>query len=149
MKLVNTVLLLAGEEQHPATVDLCCIDLYTGVLETMKLGAVATYVLDESGVELLQAAQAPAGVLEPVEPVLLSRKLWASCQVVMISDGVLEALPGEDKEQVMKEYLEDAKGGDPQELAEDILEFAMSFGQENRDDMTVLTAQVWKRDMNR
>ena len=149
LKLVNTVLLLAGEEQHPATVDLCCIDLYTGVLETMKLGAVATYVLDESGVELLQAAQAPAGVLEQVEPVLLSRKLWASCQVVMISDGVLEALPGEDKEQVMKEYLEDAKGGDPQELAEDILEFAMSFGQENRDDMTVLTAQVWKRDINR
>ena len=79
----------------------------------------------------------------------MSRKLWASCQVVMISDGVLEALPGEDKEQVMKEYLEDAKGGDPQELAEDILEFAMSFGQENRDDMTVLTAQVWKRDINR
>jgi len=149
LKMVNTVLLLAGEEQHPATVDLCCIDLYTGVLEAMKLGAVATYVLDGDGVELLEAAQAPAGVLEQVEPVLLSRKLWERSQVVMVSDGVLDALPGENKEQVMKEYLEDAQGQDPQELAERILEFAMSFSEENRDDMTVLTAGIWKRDAAR
>ena len=27
LKLVNTILLLAGTEQHPATIDLCCIDL--------------------------------------------------------------------------------------------------------------------------
>lgn len=146
LKLVNTVLLLAGEEQHPATVDLCCIDLYTGVLEAMKLGAVATYVLDEGGVELLEAAQPPAGVLEQVEPVLLSRKLWENSRVVMVSDGILEALPGEDKEQVMKEYLEDVESGNPQELAENILGFARSFSQEDRDDMTVLTAGVWKRD---
>ena len=146
LKLVNTVLLLAGEEQHPATVDLCCIDLYTGVLEAMKLGAVATYVLDGGGVEILEASEAPAGAFGQVEPVLLSRKLWEDCQVIMVSDGVLEALPGEDKEQVMKEYLEDADIRNPQELAEDILEFAASFSGENRDDMTVLAAGIWKRE---
>ena len=50
----------------------------------------------------------------------------------------------EDKEQVMKEYLEDIAWRDPQETAEQILEFAMSFSQDNRDDMTVLTAGIWK-----
>ncbi|MCI8515434.1 MAG: SpoIIE family protein phosphatase [Hungatella sp.] len=145
LKLVNTVLLLAGEEQHPATVDLCCIDLYTGVLEVMKLGAVATYLVTEAGVELLEAAQAPAGVLGQVEPVLLSRKLWEDNWVIMVSDGVLEALPGEDKEQVMREYLEDIPDMAPQELADRILEFAMSFSRDNRDDMTVLAAEVWKK----
>ena len=145
LKLVNTVLLLAGEEQHPATIDLCCIDLYTGVLEAMKLGAVATYVLCDTGVELLEAPDAPAGVLKEVEPVLLTRKLWERNRVIMVSDGVLEALPGENKEQVMKEFLEEAPGRNPQELAEGILEFAMSFSEENRDDMTVLAAGIWKR----
>lgn len=145
LKLVNTVLLLAGEEQHPATIDLCCIDLYTGVLEAMKLGAVATYILDETGAELLQASEAPAGILGQVEPVLLSRKLWEENRVVMLSDGVLEALPGENKEQVMKEFLEGTATRNPQELAEEILDFARSFSQENRDDMTVLTAGIWKR----
>ena len=145
LKLVNTVLLLAGEEQHPATIDLCCIDLYTGVLEVMKMGAVATYLVNESGVELLEAAQTPAGVLSQAEPALLSRKLWEDNRVVMVSDGVLEALPGEDKEQVLREYLEDMSGRDPQEAAERILDFAMSFSPENRDDMTVLTAGIWRR----
>ena len=37
LKLVNTVLLLSGA-QHPATLDLSCVDLHTAVLEVMKLG---------------------------------------------------------------------------------------------------------------
>lgn len=145
LKLVNTVLLLAGEEQHPATIDLCCIDLYTGVLEAMKLGAVATFIVNESAVELLQAAEVPAGTFDQIEPALLSRKLWEGTQIVMVSDGILEALPGEDKEQVLKEYLEGARSRNPQELAEKVLQFAMSFAGEARDDMTVLSAGVWKR----
>lgn len=145
LKLINTVLLLAGEEQHPATIDLCCIDLYTGVLDAMKLGAVATYVVSESGVELLEACQAPAGILGQAEPTLLSHKLWEDNRVIMVSDGVLDALPGENKEQVMKEYLEETAGKNPQEMAEEILEFARSFSEENRDDMTVLAAGVWKK----
>ena len=63
----------------------------------------------------------------------------------MVSDGILEALPGENKEQIMKEYLEGAQNGNPQELAERVLEFAMSFSEEKRDDMTVLAAGIWRR----
>ncbi len=145
LKLVNTVLLLMGEEQHPATIDLCCVDLYSGVLEAMKLGAAATFVMGEDGVEVLQSCLAPAGVLNPVEPVLLSRKLWEDDRIVMVSDGVLEALPGDDKELVMKEYLTGAKRRNPQDMADQILEFAGECSGEARDDMTVLVAGIWKR----
>ncbi len=47
LKMVNTILLLTGVEQHPATLDLCCVDLCSGVLEAMKMGAVATFVLSD------------------------------------------------------------------------------------------------------
>ena len=57
LKLVNTVLLLAGPEQHPATLDLSCIDLHTGVLEAMKLGAVPTFIIGEEGVEIMEAGE--------------------------------------------------------------------------------------------
>ncbi len=143
LKLVNTVLLLTGEEQHPATVDLCCVDLYTGVLEAMKLGAAATFVAGEAGVELLRAGDVPAGVLIPVEPALLTRKLWEDDRIVMVSDGVLEALPGDDKEEFMKEYLESIGRRSPQELADMVLEFAGACAGGARDDMTVLTAGIW------
>ena len=145
LKLVNTVLLLTGEEQHPATVDLCCVDLYTGVLEAMKLGAAATFIMGGAGVELLQAGGVPAGVLGPAEPVLLSRKLWEDDRIVMVSDGVLEALPGEDKERFMAEYLDSVGRKSPQELADLVLEFAGAFAEEARDDMTVLAAGIWRK----
>lgn len=149
LKLVNTVLLLADEEQHPATVDLCCIDLYTGVLELMKLGAVATFVIGDEGVELLEACEVPAGVIQQVEPVLISRKLWEDSRVVMVSDGVLDALPGDEKEQLMKEYLEGMVRMNPQDMAEEILAFALEAAEAGsravRDDMTVLVAGIWKK----
>ena len=46
------------------------------------------------------------GILSGVEPVLMSRKLWEGDRIVMVSDGVLDALPGDDKEQAMQQYLE-------------------------------------------
>ena len=74
LKLVNTVLLLAGAEQHPAAVDLVCVDLNTGVLEIMKLGAAASFVMGQDRVELLDSGDVPMGILNPVEPALLSKK---------------------------------------------------------------------------
>ena len=145
LKLVNTVLLLAGREQHPATLDLCCVDLHTGVLESMKLGAVPTFVIGEDGVETLEAGEVPMGVMTAVEPELMSKKLWDGGRIVMVSDGVLDALPGDDKERVLKEYLESAPDMPPQELADQILEFASSFIPAARDDMTALVAGIWKR----
>ena len=144
LKMVNTVLMLTGAEQHPATIDLCCVDLHTGVLEAMKLGAVATFILSGNGVEILEAGEVPAGVLKDVEPVLLSRKLWDGDRVIMVTDGVLEAFPVVDKEGSLREFIEGMKVHSVQEMADDILQFAC---QEElpRDDMMVLVGGMWRR----
>ena len=73
LKLVNTVLLLTGGNERPATLDLGLVDLYAGVLEAMKLGAAATFVISHDEVEILESEHVPAGIVNPVEPVLLSR----------------------------------------------------------------------------
>ena len=111
----------------------------------MKLGASATFIKNEDGVELLEASEVPMGVLNPIEPVLLSKKLWDNNRILMVSDGVLEALPGEDKEGVLREFLEEQPFGPPKEMAGRVLEFAASFGEAVRDDMTALVAGIWKR----
>ncbi len=145
LKMVNTILLMASKEQHPATLDLACIDLHTGVLEAMKLGAAATFILGADGVELLQAGHVPAGVISLVEPVLLSRKLWDGERIVMVTDGVLDACPGVEKEASLKGYIEEMPVKSPQDMAERILRFACQNTGGVRDDMTVLAAGIWKR----
>ncbi len=145
LKMVNTVLLLTGISQHPATLDLCCIDLKTGIMEAMKLGAAATYILSEKGVELLEAGEVPMGILNPVEPVLLSKKLWDDNRIIMVSDGVLDALPVDEKELMLQEFIAGMPVKNPQDMADRILLFARSFSDKAADDMTVLTAGIWKR----
>lgn len=143
LKMVNTVLMLTGA-QHPVTIDLCCVDLHTGVLEVMKLGAVATFVLGGNGAEILEAGEVPAGVIGTVEPLLLSRKLWDGDRVVMVTDGVLEACPGEDKEGALCEYIEGMEVHSVQEMAEEILNFACQE-ETPKDDMMVLVGGMWRR----
>ena len=145
LKLVNTVLLLSGGEERPATLDLCLVDLYSGVLEAMKLGAPASFVIGQESVEALESETVPAGVLNPVEPVLLSRKLWDGDLVVMVSDGILDAMPGGEKEGAFRDFLGGLPKAGPQETAEMILAFALSFEGEPRDDMTVLVGGMYEK----
>ena len=145
LKLVNSVLLLQESEQHPTTLDLCCVDLYSGVLEAMKLGAVATFVLGEQGVEILETENVPMGMLKNLEPVRLSKKLHDGDVVVMMTDGVLEALPGTEKELTMAAYLETMERKPPQDMADRILAYARSFDAAPADDMSVMVAGMWEK----
>lgn len=145
LKMVNTVLLLTGPSDRPVTLDLCLVDLYSGVMEAMKLGAAASFVMGTEEVELLESGHVPAGVLNPVEPVLLSRKLWDGDRIVMVSDGVLDAMPGDEKERSFCDFLAGLPPAGPQETAEMILAFVLSFEGEPRDDMTVLVGGVYGR----
>ena len=147
LKLINTVLLLNGMGDRPATMDLGLVNLYTGVLEMMKLGAAASFLLpDRRGggeAEVLESETVPAGVLNPVEPVMISRKLWDGDKIIMVSDGVLDAMPGVEKEKAFREFLDGLPDTGVQETAEMILTFALSFEGEPRDDMTVLVGGIY------
>ncbi len=145
LKLVNTILLMTGRSDRPATMDLCLADLYSGVLEMMKLGAVPSFIIGSENVEVLESEYVPAGVLNPVEPVLLSRKLWDGDMVVMVSDGVLDAMPGEEKESAFRDFLGGRPKAGPPEPAEMLLTVALSFEGQPADDMTVLVGGIYER----
>ena len=64
------------------------------------------------------------GIDEYGGAILLSRKLWDNDRIIMVSDGILEALPGEDKEQTFCEFLNGLDVQNPQDMADEILQFA-------------------------
>ena len=64
----------------------------------------------------------------------------------MITDGILDAVKGEDKEEVIKNIIKNTNSDNPQEVANEILEMALrECNYEPIDDMTIITAGLWKR----
>jgi len=78
--------------------------------------------------------------LEPVE-----RKLESGDFVIMVTDGVLDALPVGEQESLMSTFIQDADIVNPKELAHHILEQVLEWTQEVPvDDMTVLAIGIWE-----
>ena len=145
VKSINSVLLLREGEQCPATLDLHCLNLYTGDLSSRKQWAAATFIKRGEKVTVLESADMPIGWNRNVTGEESVSQLEKETFVVLVTDGVVEALPGTDKEEFLAEILRRVKGGNPQMMAEDIL--ALAVGQEEpRDDMTVLVAAIQSRN---
>lgn len=144
IRLMNAVLLLKEQEQRPITVDLAVADLYSGVCEFVKAGGVTTFLKRGKEIETIRADGLPAGVISRAEPERLVKQLEDGDKIVMVTDGVLDALKGEDKEETMREILACTSGENLQETADEILHYAMISGEECRDDMTVLAVGIWK-----
>lgn len=145
VKSINSVLLLREGEQDPATLDLHCLNLYTGEMNSRKQGAAATFIKRGEEIRVLESSDTPIGWSRDVAGEESSVHLEKDSFVVLVTDGVIEALPGTDKEEFLSEILRRVKGGNPQMMAEDILSLAV--GQEEaKDDMTVLVAAVQNRN---
>ena len=66
--------------------------------------------------------------------------------VVMVSDGIIDAFPGEDKEFYVENILENIDSNNPSEVANGVLMQALARNaREASDDMSVLVAGIWKK----
>lgn len=143
--MVNA-LMLVQEEQNPTTMDLALVDLYTGRARFYKQGAVGTFIRRGDQVLQVEPGALPMGIDCEAAPACSRVQLQEGDMIIMLTDGVLDALPGEDKEAVLCEYLSRTKKNNARELAEDVLQLARASQEGGaRDDMTVLAAGFWKK----
>ena len=143
VRLVNQALVMR-DVHHPLTMDMAVADLYTGLCDFTKSGAAVTFMRKGEEMELLQSESLPIGVLKETQPAESMYRLKDGDLIIMMTDGVLEAMPGMDKEGIMKAFCLGLSEKNPKELARKILDYALEQG-EARDDMTVLVAGMWKK----
>lgn len=147
MQMVNGALVTAGQEQAMSTLDICDIDLYTGNCEFVKMGAACTYIKRGRLVDRLSAQSLPLGVFGEMSPEIQTRTLVSGDYVIMLSDGVLEALSEGIGEQVLPEIIGRMEYQNPGEIANQILAYAIGQSRGRiRDDMTVLVAGIWDQE---
>lgn len=146
IRFINSILVLESEEQHFSTLDMAMINLYTGVCEFIKMGAATAFIKRDNWVETISSSTLPMGVFNQVEYEDISKKLYHGDYIILLSDGVLDAAPCVEKEQFFQGFILSQKCQNPNELAQNILDFAKSQCEQDAfDDMTVLVTGIWKK----
>lgn len=143
MRMLNSVLLLqSGNAWGYATVDLMCIDLFSGQTGVYKYGAAPTYVRTGKVVRRLRGQSMAAGLLsgEGESPDEVRMQLRPGCLALVASDGVVDG----ENDGWLRKLLSEYCGGDTRELARQVLRQSTEAGNVD-DDRTVLTILVEAR----
>lgn len=146
LTLINSVLLTRKKEQSLAAIDMAVGDLYTGRFNFVKLGAAATFIKRNRWVEVLRSTNYPIGILKKVDYESTVKKLYDGDYVVMVSDGILDAVAQSEKEELLSEWIAEYDKKNPKEFAQYILNKAIAEAKgRTNDDMTVLVAGIWTK----
>lgn len=146
IKLINSILVLRADQQTCSTIDMSIIDLFTGMCNFIKVGAAATFIKRGEEVETIMSTSLPVGVLNEVDIQGVNKKLYDGDIVIMVSDGVLDCIKEKEKEKAFSEYIMKIKTKNPQEIADDLLDYAKEQNDYIAlDDMTIIVAGLWKK----
>lgn len=144
-KMINDALLTGKEGKNMSTLDVCSIDLYTGEMEFLKVGAAYGLLKRDGYVEKVSSLGLPLGVFYNLEMNQYRKQLLDGDYVFLFSDGVLEHFQGEEGEEFLKEIVAQIPYRRPSEMAGHIMKHAISAaGGRLRDDMTVLVMGIWE-----
>ena len=146
IRMMNSAMVMKGEDDLFSTVDISVIDLYSGNCEIFKIGASATFIRHKNEVECLLSTSLPVGVYHKLEIEQMTKRLRDGDFLVMVTDGVLEYLHVLQPEETLQEIIESIDTNNPGTMAKKILERVLLFtGGKVSDDMTVLVSGIWEK----
>ena len=111
----------------------------------MKAGASTTFIRYADKVERITSSTLPIGVVQNLEIDRVKRDLSDGDFVILMTDGVMDALPIGEQEALMSTFIRGTSINNPNELAHHILGQVLEWtGEVPQDDMTVIAVGVWK-----
>ncbi|MBP3352942.1 MAG: SpoIIE family protein phosphatase [Lachnospiraceae bacterium] len=145
MSLVNSTLAVSEASYNMSTLDVCNIDLYSGMCRFRKMGAAATFLKSNAYVEQIQINSLPLGVFQSRDSEAVTRELIENDYIIMMSDGITDALAMAGSEELLSSYLADLRETNPGEMAKKILQLALMHSNGRiMDDMTVVVLGIFR-----
>lgn len=146
VRMIHSCMLLQNTEEQFSTIDLCMADLYDGGCDFLKSGAAPTFLKLGDTFEMLPSASLPSGILSQPDYERMHRQLGAGDAIIMMTDGVLEALPQEHRMERMEELLRCCWTVNAKEYAQRLMERVYLLQRlRARDDMTILVGSLWEK----
>lgn len=147
IQMINSALLTGGENANMSTLDLCSLDLYSGECHFVKVGSASSYIKRQHLVDRISSGNLPLGIFQKPDMEAVGRTLMDGDYIVMVSDGVLDALSQGIGEDMLSELIGSTNLENPGEMANSILNFCIHQCRGHiRDDMTVLVIGIWKKE---
>ena len=147
VQMINSALLAGGETTNMSTLDLCSMDLYSGECHFVKVGSAASYIKRQHLVDRISSGNLPLGIFQKPDMEAVGRTLMDGDYIVMVSDGILDALSQGIGEDMLSELIGSTNLENPGEMANAILNFCIHQSRGRiRDDMTVLVVGIWKKE---
>lgn len=147
INLINSSLLLKGNKESFATLDICEINLNDASAAFTKLGAAGAYIKTENKIRKISGKSLPAGIVREANGEKVMLPIVSDCTIVLVSDGVADAgIKNNGDDKWLEKELSDINNRNPQIVAAKILESALKHNNKRADDdMTVITACITKK----
>ena len=144
LQMLNMAMVMGREEVRFSTIDMSVFDLYSAKCECIKAGASTTFIKHRKKVERIKSTTLPLGVVSDLEIHCTKRQLKDGDFVIMVTDGVMDALPSGEQDFLMQMIIEGTNIQNPKEFAEHILKQVLECSSHvPNDDMTVLVVGIW------
>lgn len=136
LSLINKLLGLSLEDSF-SSLDISVIDAASGSMDVIKLGAASSFIVRRESIEQISCSQPPLGIVDGVQPLTSRYQLYDGDAVVMMSDGVFDALEAKG----IADIIESVGTINPQSLADGLLAAAIKNG--SKDDCTALVMRLF------
>ena len=119
---VNKLLNLHKDDIFSA-LDVGVLDLKNGICDFIKMASPVTFIVSSEEVKKVESSSLPLGIVDDVGPLVKKEVISADDYIVVVSDGISDSF---EDDEMFKEELLSLNAKNPQELADQLLERALS-----------------------
>ena len=138
---VNKLLNLHKDDIFSA-LDIGVLDLKNGICDFIKMASPVTFIVSTEEVKKVESTSLPLGIVDDAYPLIKKEVVSSGDYIILVSDGISDSF---ENDEVFKEEILSLRAKNPQELADQLLERALSKNKGHAiDDMTVLAIKIFE-----
>ena len=140
LSCVNKFLSLGGQDTF-SCLDMSIIDLNSGAVDFVKLGATLGFIKHGDTISTVECESLPLGIIATLSPTIKSTIVKSGDMIVLATDGVADSFSSDEE---YTDFVNNTKTLNPQELADAIMDKALKNNHGVAvDDMTILVAKIF------
>ena len=140
LSCVNKFLSLGGEDTF-SCLDMSIIDLNSGAVDFIKLGATLGFIKHSDTITTVGCESLPLGIISTMSPTIKTNIVKSGDMIILATDGVADSFASDEE---YTDFINNTKTLNPQELADKIMDKALENNHGVAvDDMTILVAKVF------